>query len=160
MALIAGISGWFFAQLIKLFINIITKQDRKLNLKEIVFGSGGMPSSHTATVCALTTYICLTDGFFSSISSLALIFSFIVMYDAMNVRQETGKQGKYLNDLRVILQNLYSDIPLETKFKEFVGHTPLQVFIGCLLGIIIGTVIYFLSDIRFFKYFVMLLNSY
>ena len=139
MALIPAVIAWFLAQAIKCLIELITHKET--NILRALFGSGGMPSSHSSTICAITTYIILTEGINSSVSSLAIIVSFIVLYDAMNVRHETGKQGKFLNDLTLMLKELDRQVE-DIKFKELVGHTPLQVFFGFVLGVIVGVVYY------------------
>lgn len=139
MALIPAVIAWFLAQFIKCFIDLVTH--RETSIIRALFGSGGMPSSHSSTICAITTYIVLTDGITSPVADLAIIVSFIVMYDAMNVRRETGRQGKYLNDLEEFLTSIGKKFePMQ--FKELVGHTPLQVVCGMLLGIVVGFVYY------------------
>lgn len=137
MALIPAILGWFVAQFIKCIIELCTHKDT--SLLRALFGSGGMPSSHSATICSLTSYLVVTEGIHAPICSLAIVLSFIVMYDAMNVRRETGKQGKFLNDLIALLEDLDKPVD-EVVFKELVGHTPLQVFFGCILGTVIGII--------------------
>ena len=100
-----------------------------------------MPSAHSATVTSVALscgYVC---GFDSPTFALALIFAFVVMHDAMGVRLETGKQAKVLNDLMEIL---YTEGTYEQKLKEFVGHTPLQVISGFILGVIVSSVVFLL----------------
>ena len=108
-----------------------------------------MPSSHSATVGGLATAAFLQFGPDSFEFAIAAIFAFIVMYDAMNVRLETGKQGAILNilikneDIKAKLDQTSRDKWGETILKEYVGHTPSQVLIGLILGIIIGVVVFY-----------------
>ena len=98
-------------------------------------GSGGMPSSHSATVCGLTTAALLKYGTGSFEFAVSFVLSMIVMYDAIGVRRETGKQAKLLNS--ILSENplkLNAEV-LQEKLKEYVGHTPLQVLAGAILGI-------------------------
>lgn len=110
---------------------------------ERLVGSGGMPSSHSATVCALVTATCYEYGAGSFEFAISLILAIIVMYDAMGVRRETGIQAQVLNDMMKIFEDMgRSEISPHDKLKEFVGHTPLQVLMGALLGIFCGVIIY------------------
>ena len=109
---------------------------------ERLVGSGGMPSSHAATVCALATASNMIYGVGSFEFAISLILALIVMYDAMGVRRETGIQAKKLNDIiRIFAEMGRTDISTDEKLKEFVGHTPLQVLMGAILGIIVGMVV-------------------
>ena len=94
-----------------------------------------MPSSHSSTVCALTTSAALCYGFGSFEFAISFLFSMVVMYDAIGVRQETGKQAKVLNKLLFENPLKLDSVVLQKKLKEYVGHTPLQVFAGAVLGI-------------------------
>lgn len=133
--LICAASGWFAAQLIKAIICLVMNHSLPLN---VVFGSGGMPSSHSATVCALSAAVAFDCGLASPIFGVSCILAFIVMYDAMGVRRETGDQGKAINDILRIFEDMGKPISPEKKFKELVGHTPLQVVCGAVLGIAVG----------------------
>lgn len=135
--LLSAVIGWTVAQVAKTIIHIITNKTFQL---ERLVGGGGMPSSHSATVCALSTAVFIKCGFASTEFALAFIFSFIVMYDAMGVRRETGNQAKVINEMRDFFLEMKNigNIPPEDRLKELVGHTPLQVLIGALTGIIIG----------------------
>lgn len=144
MALVPAIIAWFLAQAIKCVIDLCTH--RETSVLRAMFGSGGMPSSHSSTICAVTTYIIASEGIKAPISSLAIVVAFIVMYDAMNVRRETGKQGKYLNDLASFLVSLGKPID-DIKFKELVGHTPLQVLMGGILGTAVGVLSFYLMRV-------------
>lgn len=135
-SLATAIIAWFIAQVIKVILVLLTS--KKLDFGRLV-GSGGMPSSHSAIVCALTTAIGLTDGFRSSIFSLSVVLSLVVMYDAAGVRRAAGEQAKLLN---IIVEewgkNSYSEN--EKKLKELLGHTPKEVFAGACLGIFIAVI--------------------
>lgn len=135
MYLFAAIIAWALAQISKCVINLITNRSFSW---QVALGSGGMPSSHSSAVCALATCVGLGEGFSSPLFSVAGLMAIIVMYDAMNVRRETGNQGKVLNEMIAILMEMGRDISIETKFKELVGHTPLQVAMGGLLGVVVG----------------------
>ena len=121
--LVCSVAGWTVAQVLKTIIDVVL--NRSFN-PERLFGSGGMPSSHSATVCALTTASGLKYGVGS--------FEFAI-YDAMGVRRETGKQAQLLNS--VFFENILNldGVLLQEKLKEYVGHTPLQVAAGAVLGI-------------------------
>jgi hypothetical protein len=128
---LAGFIAWMTAQILKIATHYI--QHRELDLTRIV-GSGGMPSSHSSLVMGISTGIGIKYGWGSDIYVLALVFSVIVMYDASGVRRSVGKQAIILNR---IIKNLYQHKKIqEAKLKEFVGHTPKEVFAGALLGII------------------------
>lgn len=138
----AAVSGWFIAQVLKTIIYLILN---KKFLAERLVGSGGMPSSHSATVCALSTASCLEFGPGSFEFAVSLILAIIVMHDAMGVRRETGIQAKVLNDIMETFERMgRSELSAQDKLKEFVGHTPLQVLIGALLGIGVALAFYFL----------------
>lgn len=130
--MICAVVGWTVAQVLKTIIDFIL--NRSFN-PERLFGSGGMPSSHSATVCALTTASGMKYGPASFEFAISFVLSMIVMYDAMNVRRETGKQSELLN--RVFFENILEldAVVLQEKLKEYVGHTPLQVVAGAVLGI-------------------------
>lgn len=135
---ISAVLGWMVAQVIKTIIHlIITKQF----VAERMVGGGGMPSSHSATVCALATATGIRYGGGSFEFAIAIMFAIIVMYDAMGVRRETGIQAKVINEMMEMLTNMGSKMSVEDKLKEFVGHTPLQVLIGAILGIIIAVIV-------------------
>ena len=130
--LVCAVLGWTVAQVLKTIIDCVL--NRSFNPERLV-GSGGMPSSHSATVCALTTASGIKYGAGSFEFAVSFILAMIVMYDAMNVRMETGKQSKLLN--RVFFENIleFDGVVLQERLKEYVGHTPLQVVAGAILGI-------------------------
>lgn len=136
--LISAVSGWLVAQVLKTLIHLF--MTRRFVVERLV-GSGGMPSSHSATVCALATSIAIECGFSSTEFAISLILAIIVMHDAMGVRRETGIQAKVLNEMLKLFEDMGSDMPPQDKLKEFVGHTPLQVLIGAILGILIAILI-------------------
>ncbi|MCI8295228.1 MAG: divergent PAP2 family protein [Lachnospiraceae bacterium] len=130
--LMSAVAGWTLAQVLKTAIDWIL--NKNFNMERLV-GSGGMPSSHSATVCGLTVAAGLRYGVGSFEFAVSFILGMIVMYDAMGVRRETGKQAKLLNS--ILLENplKLSGEVLQERLKEYVGHTPLQVFAGAILGI-------------------------
>ena len=129
--LISSITGWLLAQFLKIFTGFFKEQ--KFSVKTLLFGTGGMPSSHTATVAALCTSCAIGEGFDSSIFAISVVLAIIVMIDATGVRRETGKQSRALN---IIVEELFSsnNKTFETHFKELIGHTPLQVICGFITG--------------------------
>ncbi len=130
--LLTALSSWFWAQLIKTVLHaIVTK---KLDLTRLV-GDGGMPSGHSATVSSLAASAAFVYGLGSFEFAIALVFAIVVCKDAMGVRLETGKQAAIINDIVEAFNVLVSEEKLpDAKLKEFVGHTPLQVIAGILLG--------------------------
>lgn len=132
----AAASGWMLAQILKTLIHMLFT---KKFAADRLIGSGGMPSSHSATVCALATASCIKFGASSFEFAISLILALIVMYDAMGVRRETGIQAKLLNEILDIFAEMgREELTPDEKLKEFVGHTPLQVLAGALLGILIA----------------------
>ena len=130
--LVSAVMGWVVAQFLKTLIDFAL--NKSFNAERLV-GSGGMPSSHSATVCGLTTAALLKYGAGSFEFAVSFVLSMIVMYDAIGVRRETGKQAKLLNS--ILSENplkLNAEV-LQEKLKEYVGHTPLQVLAGAILGI-------------------------
>ncbi len=132
--LVVGIVGWFSAQFIKILIELT--RTRKLNW-DLLMASGGMPSSHTSFTMSTAFAIGYAEGFNSSIFALALVFAFVVMYDASGVRRAAGKQAKIIN---IIVEKIeHTGITMDEKLKELLGHTHLEVFAGACLGIIVAT---------------------
>ena len=136
--LLSAVTGWVIAQVLKTFIHLWFT---KTFVAERLVGGGGMPSSHSATVCALCTAIAIEYGANSFEFAMAAIFALVVMYDAIGVRQETGKQAKVLNDMIELFTHMGKDLDIEKQLKEFIGHTPLQVVCGAVLGIVTALVI-------------------
>ena len=136
--LVTAITASLAAQLAKVIINLILV--RKF-IPERLWGAGGMPSAHSATVCAMTVAIGRYCGVHDTMFALALVLSIIVMYDAMGVRWETGKQAQVLNQLIAEWMEQGAQFwPIlgDKKLKEMVGHTPIQVLTGAVLGVGIG----------------------
>lgn len=133
--LVAAVMGWFVAQVLKTIIHLIVTKQFVL---ERMVGSGGMPSSHAATVCALATAAGLEFGGGSFEFAVAVILAIIVMHDARGVRRETGIQARILNEMMEAFRKMGNKMTAEERLKEFVGHTPLQVLVGAILGILIG----------------------
>ena len=133
--LMSAVTGWVVAQVLKTLLDI--SLNRSFNPERLV-GSGGMPSSHSATVCGLATAAGLRYGTGSFEYAICFILAAVVMYDAIGVRQETGKQAKVLN--RLLFEDLLKldSVVLQEKLKEYVGHTPIQVLAGAILGIVIA----------------------
>lgn len=148
--------SWVTAQLIKTLLTYVKFKEFRA---ERLFGAGGMPSSHSALVCAITTGIAKLEGFSSPLFALTICFAGVVMYDAMGVRRAAGEQAKVLNkmifsfkDINKIFDFLNEEIEEEfdettdkimeqKELKEFLGHTPLEVLGGALLGILIASII-------------------
>lgn len=132
--LLISIAAWASAQGLKLLI--ATAVYRKFDITYLTTG-GGMPSSHSALVCAATVSCGMSVGFDSPVFAVAAVVAFIVMYDAAHVRRETGEQAKVLN---YILRNWEEFKPenFERDLKELIGHTPLQVAVGAVLGVAVG----------------------
>lgn len=135
--LMSAVAGWTVAQVLKTILDVAL--NRSFNPERLV-GSGGMPSSHSATVCALATSSGMHYGVGSFEFAVCFVLAMVVMYDAIGVRQETGKQAKVLNSL--LFENLLKldSVLLQEKLKEYVGHTPIQVIAGAILGVILAVV--------------------
>lgn len=133
----AAFFAWASAQIIKVLLTLaISKRFDSTR----VLGSGGMPSSHAAMVCAMLTSIGFLEGVDSPLFALAFCFAGVVMYDAAGVRRSTGRNAAVINRL---IEDLGKDgfVFTEERLKELVGHTPIQVFAGALLGILVGTLV-------------------
>ena len=132
--LISAAIGWGSAQFFKIFSFWFSR--KKFSLK-MMFANGGMPSSHSATVLALCTACAIQEGLATPYFAISAVRAMIVMNDAFGVRYETGEQAKIINR---ITRELFSGKPdmVNTGLKELVGHTPFQVLIGALLGIVVA----------------------
>lgn len=137
--LITGLASWFLAQVLKTVIYGIV--NKRLDFTRM-FGDGGMPSGHSATVTSLAIITGLNFGLNSFEFAMAFIFATVVCRDAMGVRLETGKQAQVLNEISKSFEILTSEKLPEVKLKELVGHTPLQVFMGVVLGAVNAVVMY------------------
>ena len=138
--LLVGLSAWFVAQVLKTILYAL--ENRKLDWTRL-FGDGGMPSGHSATVTSLATYCGLNFGFGSYQFALSAIVAIIVCHDAAGVRLETGKQAIVINEIMEAFELLAPNKISEANLKEFVGHTPIQVLAGILLGILCAIVMHF-----------------
>lgn len=137
--LLSSLYSWAAAQILKTIIYWIT--NKKLDLHRIV-GDGGMPSGHSATVTALATTAAIEYGLDSPVFAIAAILAIVVMHDAMGVRLEAGKHAKIINEMNEFMHRMVNDdIKVKTRLKEFVGHTPLQVFFGAILGLVMAIIL-------------------
>ena len=131
----AAATGWLVAQVLKTIIDMCVNKSFD---PERLVGSGGMPSSHSATVCALATAAGIEYGGGSFQFAISAILAIIVMYDARGVRREAGLQAQVLHEMIAFFQNMGKSVSYEEKLKELIGHTPLQVTAGAILGILIS----------------------
>ena len=135
--LASGFFGWVIAQTLKVILGVLN--EKRFNFKWFV-GTGGMPSSHAALVAALTTAIALRDGIGSPLFAATLVFAIIVVFDAQGVRRSSGQQAETLNK---ILDDIYWKKKVkEDRMKEFLGHTPVEVIVGAVLGVVIANLYY------------------
>ncbi|KRQ86826.1 Divergent PAP2 family protein [Caloramator mitchellensis] len=133
--LITAFLGWLIAQLLKVLI--VSLKKGKIDFTRLV-GSGGMPSSHSAFVVALATKVGKLSGFDSINFAISFCFAMVVMYDAAGVRRAAGKQARILN---LMIEDLMHKNFKHEKLKELIGHTPVEVFAGAILGLFVGTVL-------------------
>ena len=138
--LICAFLGYFIAQIVKAAIEGV--MNKTFSLRRLLTGNGGMPSSHSATVCAMAATAGLECGLASPVFAVTVVFAIVVMTDASGVRQETGKQAVIINEMMNHFKNLaaegFNPEFAHEKLKEFIGHTPTQVCAGGLLGLIIA----------------------
>ena len=137
--LITGVTSWLIAQILKTIIYAVI--NKKIDFLRLI-GDDGMPSGHSATVTSLATLSALVYGTGSFQFALTAIVAIIVCHDAMGVRLETGKQAVLINEIVKSFSILSTNELPEVKLKEFVGHTPIQVFAGILIGIINAVIMY------------------
>ena len=150
--LVAGITGWASAQVIKAILYAVLNKSFSI---ERLFGDGGMPSGHSATVSAMAMMALMHYGVGSFEFAVSTMLAIIVMHDAMGVRLETGRQAEVINELTALFEEIADDfnneetwekkfkkVFSEEKLKEYVGHTPIQVIAGCILGLIVGWVLH------------------
>ena len=130
--LVSAICAWFVAQFLKVVVTLCKEKQFKPRI--LLFSLGGMPSSHSATVCALVTASAIKCGFNSFEFAICAVLAMVVMTDAMGVRWQTGEQSKVINK---IVKQLFGGHPDEvgTALKELVGHTPFQVLMGAIVGV-------------------------
>ena len=127
---------WFLIQTFKVLTDLVI--NKKLNVKRII-GAGGMPSSHSAVVCSLASCVGKEYGFNSGIFAIAVIMAFVVMYDAAGVRRAAGKQATILN--KILETPGLTTLQVQEKLVEVLGYTPIQVFVGAILGVIVGGIL-------------------
>ena len=136
--LTVALLAWFVAQVLKTLINFILLGKFQL---ERMWGDGGMPSAHSATVCAMVIATARSEGFGSAIFAVAAVVAIITMHDAMGVRRETGEQAKVLNKMIeqwIDVTEKNAPFRQNMHLKEMVGHTPLQVLAGFVVGCVVG----------------------
>ncbi len=126
---------WFMVQSFKVIFELV--KNKKINIRRI-WGSGGMPSSHTALVCSLATVVAIREGVASSSFAISVVLAAVVMYDAAGVRRAAGKQARVLNQ---IIEN-EGDINVQEKLIELLGHTPKEVFVGAIVGVFVSILLY------------------
>lgn len=131
--LTAALLAWGSAQVLKVLISYVVLKEFNL---ERLLGAGGMPSAHSALVISLVTAVGLTEGVSSVFFAVAAVFAGIVMYDATGVRQAAGKHAKAIN--QIVRQLRYEHRVDDISLKELLGHTPLEVIAGALLGFIVA----------------------
>lgn len=143
---VSAIGAWFLAQFIKIFTGIF--RQRKFSVHAMLFGTGGMPSSHTASVCALCMAFAVSDGLASRGFAISALLCVVVITDAVGVRRETGKQSQALNTMlaRVFTEKDKSQLP--DHFRELIGHTPLQVACGGVLGVAVALLLHLIPVFR------------
>lgn len=135
--LICAGSGWVVAQILKAITGVF--KVKKFTLTEFFFGTGGMPSSHTAAVCGLLCACGVKFGLGSGEFAISFILAMIVIRDAMGMRRQVGEHAKALNLIFKEIAEAKNDPELTQKaFGELAGHTPLQVFAGALVGVVVA----------------------
>lgn len=147
--LVSACVGWFTAQILKFFTGIF--RIKKFSIVELLFGTGGMPSSHTAAVYALACACIIKHGFGSTEFAVSVVLAMIVMRDAMGMRRQVGEHAKALNLIIKDLAEANNDPNLTNKaLAELVGHTPLQVFAGAVVGILVAVGLMFVPSFGIF----------
>lgn len=132
----SAVLGWLVAQCLKVAFGVI--QEKRFNFRWFV-GSGGMPSSHASLVMGASTSIGLVEGFETPLYALSLVFAFITMFDAQGVRRQVGSQAAALNK---IFKDIYEHRGIqEAPVAQLLGHTPIQVFAGALIGVLIANMV-------------------
>ena len=132
--------AWFIAQFYKVITSLII--DRKINFKRFL-ETGGMPSSHSSTVSALATSIGIVYGTASTLFAISIVFAVIVMHDAAGIRRSAGQQASVINSLRDSLNNILDKHFGDVQLKELLGHTPVEVLIGALVGFAVAFIFKF-----------------
>ncbi|HEX3113189.1 MAG TPA: divergent PAP2 family protein [Candidatus Eisenbacteria bacterium] len=127
----------FLVQLSKVLTFLL--REKKINVRRFV-ETGGMPSSHAASVCALSTCVGLREGIGSVLFQVVLFFSLIVMYDAAGLRRAAGRQATLLN--RILHEHIQLPGPPHERLRELLGHTPIEVLVGAVIGVLFSLAIY------------------
>lgn len=130
-----SVFSWFIAQIIKIMINLI--KFHKFDFK-LIISSGGMPSSHSSFVTAMTVSVGQQVGYNSPLFAICTVISLVVMYDAAGVRRAAGQQAAILNKIMDEIKT--NTLNVEKRLKELLGHTPIEVAAGAILGIVIGII--------------------
>lgn len=136
--LVTALVSWFIAQIVKTLFNWMIC--RKVDISRM-WGDGGWPSAHSATVCAMVAATARVEGLNSTMFAIAAVVAIITMHDAMGVRRQTGEQAKVLNQLiSEWLDQGAQKLPIlgDKQLKEMVGHTPIEVISGAILGFLVG----------------------
>src|SRR5438132_13600695 len=135
--LMSAFSAWLVAQMLKTLI--FAYLEKQVNWRRMV-ETGGLPSAHSALVVGLAVGVGLHDGWHSTLFAICLVYSLVVMYDAIGIRREAGKHADLLNELLMIsvIRDLYKQ---REKLKELLGHTPIEVFAGALIGVLMAVVV-------------------
>ena len=134
MPLWTAIAGWFIAQLIKFFVDIV--KNKRISLYVLLLSTGGMPSSHSSFVTSLMVAVGFREGFHSAMFAVSAIVAMVTMADAAGIRRAAGKQAAVLNMLIEHLNNPH--ISLDKKLRELLGHSPVEVAAGACLGTFIA----------------------
>jgi uncharacterized protein len=142
--MIVPLCAWVIAQVIKVLIAVA--QGKGLDLSYFV-SSGGMPSAHSAMVSALATAVAMTNGFGSTYFAIAITLALIVMYDAAGVRQSVGQQSVVLNRIIFELKRKERLEKIEGDLRELMGHTPFEVIVGGVLGIVFAWLWLFIAGV-------------
>ena len=132
--------AWFIAQFYKVIICIII--DKKISIKRF-WETGGMPSSHSSTVSALATSVGIVYGTVTPLFAVSIVFAIIVLHDAAGIRRAAGKQAGVLNRLGASLSKLVDERFSEEQLKELLGHTPVEVLVGTIVGIAVAFIFKF-----------------
>lgn len=127
---------WLIIQVFKFVYELVV--NKKIDFKRL-FGAGGMPSSHSAVVCSEAILVGRALGFDSATFALAIAFAGVVMYDAAGIRRAAGKQARILN--KIVSTPGLTQVEVNEKLTELLGHTPFQVFVGALIGVVVGAII-------------------
>ena len=140
--LMSAVSAWFIAQIMKAILHTALTKNF---VAERLVGTGGMPSSHSATVTGLATSVFIKCGPGSVEFALAASLAIIVMYDALGIRRQAGKHAQLLNEMMDTMEKMdtidWNKLSPDERLKEFLGHTPSQVIVGIIIGVFLGCLI-------------------